>query len=303
MIESTLQDALQTYPAVDPAEFAGKLKGQVAIVTGTSAGTGIDIAKALANAGAKVACVARRDVKPLVEYIKSKGGEAIAISEDVAVKGAAQRIVAKVESELGTVNILINNAGISRLSPVAEEPEDMDIWWRVHEVNVYAPVMLTRAVLPAMLKRGSGYIISVSSSVLYMTLPCMSAYSSSKAAITKFHEALAIELRDTGVYSFSTTPGVVKTELGASENALNKGAMEDPNMKAFMAGRGKYQGQDADVLANAIVAMTVDDSFKSLNGKFINASKDLTAVMEEARKEGAGRIGAEDMYAVRMHQL
>lgn len=64
-----------------------------------------------------------------------------------------------------------------------------------------------------------------------------------------------------------------------------------------------YKSQEPDVLANLTVAMVADDCFKALNGKFINGSKDATAMMEEAKKEGAGRIGSEDMYAVRMHQL
>ncbi|KAK4553884.1 hypothetical protein LTR86_009059 [Recurvomyces mirabilis] len=308
MHQNTQPEAYQSYPAIAPEKYKGKLDGQVAIVTGTSAGTGVPIAKALAAAGASVVCVARREpaIKSLVEEIKAAGGKAIAVAEDVASKGAAQRIVKQAESAFGPVDILINNAGISRIGPVAEEPNDVDLWWRVHEVNVRAPVALTRAVLPGMIERKKGYVISISSGVLYMALPCMSAYASSKASITKFHEALAIELQGTGVYSFTSTPGLVKTELGAPTDAINKNAMEHPGMKAFlgmMNNPDAFKPQDADVLANLTVAMVADDCFKSLNGKFINGSKDATAIMEEAKKEGAGRIGSEDMYTVRMHQL
>ncbi|KAK5104844.1 hypothetical protein LTR62_002783 [Meristemomyces frigidus] len=311
MHQNTLPEALHTYPAIAPEKYAGKLKGQVAIVTGTSAGTGVDIARALAAAGAHVACVARREPanKTLVDSINASGaGKAVAITADVAAPGAAQRIVQQTLSAFGGtgIDILINNAGISRIGPVDREPEDLDLWWRVLEVNVRAPVALTRAVLPGMLEKGKGVVCSVSSGVLYMALPVMSAYSASKAAITKFHESLAVELQGTGVLSFSVTPGVVETELGKATDAFNKSAMDHPATKGFIAmmtDPNGFQKQDSDVLANVIVAMVADDAFKSLNGKFINGSKDVTAVMEEAKKEGAGRIGSEDMYTVRMHQL
>lgn len=76
-----------------------------------------------------------------------------------------------------------------------------------------------------MIERKKGYVISVSSGVLYMTIPVMSAYASSKAAITKFHEALALELQGTGVYSFSSTPGVVKTEIGARKCTMQSSSV------------------------------------------------------------------------------
>jgi short-subunit dehydrogenase len=259
----------------------------------------------LANAGAAVACTARREgpLNDLVEKINGNGGKAIAVVEDVSARGAPQRLVSKVESELGPIDILINNAGIARIGAVEREPEDVDPWWRVHEVNVRAPVALSRAVLPGMLERKSGFIITVSSGVLYMTLPAMSAYSSSKAAITKFHEALSIELQGTGVYSFSTTPGMVKTELGRNDDGINPDSMDHPLVQAFMSGVGNATYQDPEVLADLIVSMCVDDAWKSLNGRFINGSKDLTKVIEEARKEGGGSITKQDMYTVRMVQL
>jgi short-subunit dehydrogenase len=179
----------------------------------------------------------------------------------------------------------------------------VDLWWRVHEVNVRAPVALSRAVLPSMLERKSGFIITVSSGVLYLRLPAMSAYSSSKAAISKFHEALSLELEGTGVYTFSTTPGIVKTELGQNDGGINQDSMDHPLVQAFLGGVNSAQGQDETVLADLTVAMTVDDAFKSLNGRFINGSKDMTKVIEEARKEGGGRIIKDDMYTVRMVQL
>ncbi|KAK3623005.1 hypothetical protein LTR56_021845 [Elasticomyces elasticus] len=301
----TLPSMYESYPFVAPEKYAGKLKGKVAIVTGASVGLGRYVAKAYAAAGSSVACVARReaDLKSLVEEIKQAGGHAVAIVADVAERGAPKRIVSQAESELGPVDILINNAAISRIGPIELEDEDMDIWWKVQEVNVRAPVALIRAVLPSMLERKTGQVISISSGVASMALPVMTAYASSKAAISKFHELLAVELKDTGVYSYSVTPGLVATELGKPEDALNKAAMEHPMLKAFMGTVGGMKYQQPDVMANVCVALSADERFKALNGRFINADRDIEPVVKETEKEGGGRIVKENLYTITLPQL
>ena len=226
-METSLPRLQDSYPFIAPEKFAGKLKGQVVsstnsrhnhpssdsfyqvIVTGSSVGIGRSTAKAFAAAGGAVACVARREpeLNSLVEEIKANGGHAIPVVADIAERGAAQKILSQVESQLGPVDILVNNAGIARLGPVSAEAEDLDIWWRVYEVNVRAPVSLIRAVLPKMLERGSGALITVSSAVATMGLPAMSAYASSKAAISKFHESIVPELEGTGVLALALNPG------------------------------------------------------------------------------------------------
>ncbi|EME79064.1 uncharacterized protein MYCFIDRAFT_6125, partial [Pseudocercospora fijiensis CIRAD86] len=195
--------------------FQGQLQGKTAIVTGGSSGIGRAVCKAFASAGASVACIARREprLKTLVDEIKAEGGKAIPLAVDISEKDAAKKIVSQVEAELGPVDILVNVAGIARLGPLVDEPEDLDIWWKVHEVNVRAPALLTRAVLPSMIERKSGAVISVSSVVATWPSPIQTAYASSKAAISKFHESLAAELEGTGVLSFALNPGSVESEL------------------------------------------------------------------------------------------
>ncbi|EMC95098.1 hypothetical protein BAUCODRAFT_35087 [Baudoinia panamericana UAMH 10762] len=303
----SLPTVYESYPYISRERFAGKLNGKVAIVTGTSVGIGRETAKSFASAGAKTACVARReaDLNSLVEEIKKAGGHAIAVVADVAEPGAAQRIVGKVEEELGPVDILVNNAAISRIGPVEAEAEDMAKWWRVLEVNVKAPVALSRAVLPGMLKRNSGSIITVTSGVLSMSLPVMSAYSSSKAAITKFHQALGIELQGTGVTTVSVNPGFIATELGKPEDAINRDAMDHPLTKAFMSSisNGSFKHTDIDVPANYMVALAADERCKVLQGMYVSATAPLEAILEEAEKEGKGRIGKEKMYVINMPEL
>ncbi|KAI4744550.1 NAD(P)-binding protein [Aureobasidium sp. EXF-12298] len=304
---STLPEVSETYDAIAPAKYAGKLQDKVVIVTGSSSGIGRSISKAFAAAGASVAVIARRekDLLTLVDEIKSTNGKAIPVVADVAAKGAAQKLVAQVEKELGPVDILVNNAGMTRMGPLDGEDEDLDIWWRVHEVNVRAPVSLVRAVLPSMLKRNTGVLISTGSAVATMTLPVMTAYTSSKAAISKFHESLIEELKDTDIVSFSVHPGYVKTELGAAENAVNKAQSEHPAMQGFlkMLSSGQMKQQKPELAADTMVALAADPRYKVLTGRHINATQELPPVAEEAEKEGMGRLGKDRLYLITVPTL
>jgi NAD(P)-dependent dehydrogenase (short-subunit alcohol dehydrogenase family) len=223
----------------------------------------------------------------------------------VTAKGAAQKIVAQVEKELGPVDILVNNAGISRIGPLAVEEDDLDIWWRVHEVNVRAPVSLIRAVLPSMLKRNTGVLLTTSSAVATMSLPVMTAYSSSKAAISKFHESLSVELEDTNILSFAVHPGMVKTELGSAENAINKEHIQHPTMQGFlkMVSSSDIKRQEPELCADTMVALAADSRYKVLTGRHINATQELPPVAEEAEKEGKGRLGSERLYLITVPTL
>ena len=278
-----------------------------AIVTGSSSGIGIAIAKAFAAAGAKVACVARREkeLNAVVNDIRSSGNQAIAIVQDVSKRGAAKEIVSKVESQLGPIDVLVNNVGITRIGNLEAEDEDLDIWWRVYEVNVRAPVSLIRAVLPNMVQRKSGVVMSVSSSVATLDLPTMSAYSSSKAAISKFHDSIVPELEDTGVLSFAVHPGIVDSEIGVSEHAINRASMDHPAVQRFIASvtTGDHKKQTAELSADTMVALAADERCTILSGRHINADQNLDPVVTEAEKDGMGRIGKERLYLVNIGSL
>ncbi|TIA77842.1 NAD(P)-binding protein [Aureobasidium pullulans] len=305
--DSILPDVYESYPAIAPAKYTGKLDGKVVVVTGSSVGLGRSIAKAFAAAGASVAAVARRekDLLTLVDEIKSANGKAIPIVADVTAKGAAQNIVSQVEKELGPIDILVNNAGISRISPLVVEEDDLDIWWRVYEVNVRAPVSLIRAVLPSMIERNTGVLLTTGSAVATLSLPVMTAYSSSKAAISKFHESLAQELKETNVLSFAVHPGMVKTELGAAENAINKAHMSHPAMQSFlgMVSSADVKRQTPELCADTMVALAADPRYKVLTGRHINATQELPPVAEEAEKEGMGRLGKDRLYLITVPTL
>ena len=227
------------------------------------------------------------------------------MAADVSKPNAPKDVLAKVESEFGPVDILINNAGIARIGALIDEPEDTDIWWKVYEVNVRAPVSMIRAVLPSMQERKTGYVISVSSSVATMALPAMTAYASSKAAISKFHQALVPELDGTGITTFALHPGVVETNLGRGANGINENGMEHPAVKAFLGGISdpNFKKQTPELAADLFVALTADERFQKLSGKHLNVEQDLEAVITEMEKEGGGRIEKEQLYRVNIGAL
>lgn len=137
-----------------------------------------------------------------------------------------------------------------------------------------------------------------------MALPAMTAYASSKAAISKFHESLVPELKGTGILSFAVHPGMVATNLGKSENAINMNGMEHPAVKGFMSTISPdMKMQTAELSADVMVALAAEGRGRVLHGKHINADQDLEAVIVEAEKEGGGRVEKEKLYLVNIQAL
>jgi NAD(P)-dependent dehydrogenase (short-subunit alcohol dehydrogenase family) len=195
-----------------------ELAGQVALVTGGGRGIGAAIARELAQAGMRVA-VAARSRDQIEQVAEEIGG--IAVQADVSDRASVTDMVTTVEGELGPVNVLVNDAGITgprETKPIWEE--DPAEWWHVFEVNVLGTYLCCRAVLPAMVERGSGRIINVGSGAAYLPArPGMlagSAYGPSKAALYRFGEVLAGQLAGHGIALFTISPGLVRSEMTAS---------------------------------------------------------------------------------------
>jgi NAD(P)-dependent dehydrogenase (short-subunit alcohol dehydrogenase family) len=142
------------------------LDGQVAIVSGGGRGIGLAIAKALAEAGAGVAVVARSepDIDAVASALRNAGGRAVALAADVTDAARIREVVDRTERPLGSVTLLVNNAGTP--GPVGTDWEvDGDDWWRCVEVSVRGAFVCSQAVLPRMLTRGRGRIINVASGI------------------------------------------------------------------------------------------------------------------------------------------
>ena len=193
------------------------LTGQNAIVTGASQGLGLAIARAYVSAGASV-LICARDASTIgaareeLDNLGAGAARVFAEAADVANEDDVARVVDRAISAFGTIDILVNNAGI--YGPLGTIDEiDWREWVRAIEINLFGSVLFCRAVVPHMKRQGRGKIIQLSGGGATNPLPRISAYAASKAAIVRFAETLAEELREHRIDVNSIAPGALNTRL------------------------------------------------------------------------------------------
>ena len=188
---------------------ADQLEG-VALVTGGGRGIGASIARELSDAGMKVAVTGRtaEQVNAVASEI-----EGLALTGDVASADDVERWVTTTERELGSIELLVANAGMGAPDSASWDLPVED-WWRVQEVNVLGVHLATRSVIPLMLDRGRGRIVITGSGSAYLPGTKSTAYATSKAAVCRYGETLANELAGR-IPVFHFSPGLVQTELTA----------------------------------------------------------------------------------------
>jgi 3-oxoacyl-[acyl-carrier protein] reductase len=185
------------------------LEGKVALVTGGSRGIGAAISRELGRAGARVA-VNYRSGKDAAEEVASEVG-GIALAANVGDPAEAKELIERVESELGEVDVLVNNAGITRDTLIARMSDEE--WEEVIETNLRGTFNTCRAVARKMLRRRSGAIVNMTSVVGLHGNPGQANYAASKAGIIGLTKALARELGSRGVRVNAVAPGYIATEL------------------------------------------------------------------------------------------
>ena len=175
------------------------LRGKNAIITGGSRGIGIYIARALAHEGANIALAARSadDLESVVQELNKLGIHAIAIPADITIESNRTTLFERAVAELGQVDILVNNAGILHFAKF-EQQEEKEIA-RIIDTNLTATILLTRKVLPDMLKRGYGHIVNISSLAGKKGVPYEAVYAASKAGLIQWSNALSLEMEGTGI--------------------------------------------------------------------------------------------------------
>ncbi|WP_029353570.1 glucose 1-dehydrogenase [Bosea sp. 117] len=189
-----------------------KLAGKVAVVTGASKGIGAGIAKALAEAGAAVVVnysSARDGAEKIVKEIEAAGGKAIAVQANVAKEAEVERLFAEAKAAFGSVDVLVNNAGVYRFAPIEQFSEE-DFRWHF-DVNVLGLLFATREAVKHFGEKG-GSIINIGSVATEVAWPQTSVYTATKAAVASITKTLANELGPKKIRVNNIAPGGVETE-------------------------------------------------------------------------------------------
>ena len=250
-----------------------ELAGRVALVTGGGRGIGANIARELADAGARVAASART-LEQVEEVARETAG--LAVVADVTDRAAVEAMVDRVESELGPIDLLVANAGRNVREERAWEVEPRD-WWNVFEVNMLGVYLCCRAVIPGMLERGRGRIVITGSGAAYLPHSGSTAYSASKAAVWRFGNVLAEQLAGR-IPVFVISPGLVKTEM--TKRAPDDAPWTPPE------------------LAPRLVRTLASGRADALTGRYIHAEHD--DVEELIRR--ADEIREHDLNAIRLQR-
>ncbi|MBT3329947.1 MAG: 3-oxoacyl-ACP reductase FabG [Rhodospirillaceae bacterium] len=192
-----------------------RLDGRLALITGSTRGLGLAIAKAMGEQGARVIINSRTDAdcQATVEMLSGLGHDATALVFDAADVPGRQAALARLDGGAGSIDILVNNAGIIHRAPLAEFPEER--WRSVLDVNLTAPFLLAQQVAPGMIERGWGRIINISSILGQIGRATIPAYVSSKHGLIGLTRTLAVELGPHGVTVNAINPGYFATEFNA----------------------------------------------------------------------------------------
>jgi short-subunit dehydrogenase len=228
------------------AETAKGRTHKTALVTGASSGLGLELARLFAADGHDVVLVARR--KPELDALAARlvaehGVEAHVVPEDLADAAAPERLVAELGRRGLEIEFLVNNAGFGARGPFAEL--DLGRQLDMIQVNIAALTSLTRRLLPGMLARKSGRILNLGSTAGFQPGPGMAVYYATKAFVNSFTEALAFELRGTGVTATLSCPGATETEFGQVANNGKTKLFKAGAMKAAPVANAAYRSMMA----------------------------------------------------------
>ncbi|PMD43607.1 NAD(P)-binding protein, partial [Hyaloscypha variabilis F] len=222
--KATLTRHRDTYSFIDPYRFKNKLREKVAVVTLAHRGIGKATAIAFAQAGASVCCIgpSAQSLEPVLRDIKEKyNTPTLALTADLVEPDAPAHIVTLVEKHLGPIDFLINITSASYLRSFVREQDIMQDFWPSIEQNLRAPIALTHAVLPSMIARNTGVIISTTSIPGVLQFPFASCHGVAHSGLLKFHHHLDLEVRSKGIFSYAVNPGPIPSYIHDPDGKFN----------------------------------------------------------------------------------
>jgi len=257
-----------------PPAYGGRYRDGVAVVTGASAGLGAQLCLDLVRAGATVVGLARNveRLDALAATLRATSPASHTMVCDVADTGALRAVLARIAESHGPIDLLINNAAQDpgvRLADITE-----DDFRHTFDVNFFAPVAATLAVLPAMIERGAGIIVNVSSDGGRLPSPGPGAYPSSKAALSAFSESTWFRLRPHGVHVHVVYPAFMATALGVG--ALQRGLRQPPRLTV----------RSVETVSRTILAHAGESTLEISASRLIDAAMVFRQLMPRTYQRG-----------------
>ena len=246
------------------------LTGRTALITGSSKGIGLSLAAALGSAGAAVVLNARDPARleQSRKDLQARGLRVHALAFDVTDADAVEAGVAQIESTIGAIDILINNAGMQHRAPFAEFP--VDAWRKLTATNLDSVFYVGRAVAQRMIARKRGKIINICSVQSELGRPGIAPYAATKGAVKMLTKGMAIDLGKHGIQVNGLGPGYFRTEL-------NQALVDDPAFSTWLAGRtpvGRWG--DVEELHGAAIFLA-SDAASFVSGHILYVDGGITA--------------------------
>src|SRR3954447_23134131 len=234
---------------------------KVALITGASAGLGVEFARQLSERGHRLVLVARR--KDRLDALAKDLGKARAVALDLSKPGSAAKLMADIEANGETIDLLVNNAGFGLIGRFAELDARRER--QMIDLNVGALTDLCRAVAPAMIKRKSGAMLNVASTAAFQSGPKMAVYFATKAFVLSLTEALHEELKPHGIKVSCLCPGPTRTEFGEVAGFGGSGAFDRLAMDAARVVEAGLSGLDSN---KAVVITGTINKIGALSTRF-----------------------------------
>ncbi len=307
--KASLTKRRDTYSFIDPYRFKNQLRGKVVIVTLAHRGIGKATAITFAQVGASVCCIgpSAQLLEPVLREIKEKyNTPTLALTANLVEPKAPGHIVTLVEKHLGPIDILINITTGSYLRPFIQEQDLMQDWWSSVEQNLRAPIALTHAVLPSMISRNTGTIISTTAATGILQIPFSSSQGVAHSGLLKFHHHLDLELRSKGVFSYAVNPGPIPSYIHDPQAPFSEdpfGFSKESKFQMQLASKAsEFEWASVGLASGTFVALCADPRARILSGLYVNAERDLEEVIKEVEHDRL-KIRQERLYVLKVEEF